>query len=59
MNRHPADAGLERFVLCMAMFLLMLLAGLVAFNYSDGGCEGGWRLLSIPCHDPYGDHPRC
>jgi hypothetical protein len=55
MNRHHIDAGMEKFVLGAAMFLLMLLAGLVVANSLDKKCEGGWSLLSIQCYDPYED----
>ena len=55
MNRHVYDTNLERFVLGTAMLLIMLLAGLALANSSDEKCEGGWSLLSIPCHDPNDD----
>jgi hypothetical protein len=57
MNLHHLDMEMERFILGAAMLLTMLLAGLVIANSFDEKCEGGWRLLSIPCHDPIDDYP--
>ena len=57
MNRPHFDAGMEKFMVGAATFLLALLALLVIGNASNEKCPGGWRLLEIPCHTPEDDYP--
>jgi hypothetical protein len=57
MDRHFNDTEMEKFVLGMAMLLMLLLAGLVILNSSNEKCLGGWHLLELPCQAPDDDYP--
>ena len=58
MNRLLSDAELERHILDMAMFLIMLYAGLLLVNYLES-CPHGRYGLASPCHDPLEDIRSC
>jgi hypothetical protein len=58
MNRLLSDTELERHILGMAVFLILLYAGLLLVNYLEP-CEHGRYGLAAPCHDPLEDIPRC
>ena len=48
----------ERHILGMVIFLVMLYAGLLLVNYFEP-CEHGRMRLAAPCYDPLEDSPRC
>ncbi len=49
---------LGRHVLGMAVFLVLLLAGLALVNHFEP-CEHGREGFAAPCHDPSDDWPSC
>ena len=48
----------ERHVLGMAVFLVLLFAGLALVNHFEP-CEHGRKSFAAPCHDPFDDYPSC
>ena len=57
-GRLRGEEMVERHVLGMAIFLVMLFAGLLLVNYLEP-CEHGRKALAAPCRDPLDDHPHC
>ena len=52
------QATVERHVLGMVIFLVMLYAGLLLVNYLEP-CEHGRMGFAAPCYDPLDYSPSC